>query len=701
LGFAENALPRSAAGGAGLQFRFGNHLLDLDRRELCRGGEPVALEPQVFDLLVHLVQNRDRVVSKDELLEAVWGGRIVSESALTSRITAVRKAIGDTGAAQHLIRTVPRRGIRFIGDVREEREAPPASSAAPRLSIVVLPFVNLSRDPDEEYFADGVTDDLTTDLSRIAGALVIARSTAFTYKGKPVDVKQLGRELGVRYALEGSVRRAADRVQVNVQLIDAESGAHVWADRFEADRTSLAQAHREITGRLAWALNLELVRDVGRRIEQENRIDPAAQDLVMLGWAWWHRPRSAAAMQEARRAFERALEIDPRSIDARVGLARVLTVDLVGNFAPRPKTDFRQEGQRIERLLLEAIEGDPNNPRARATMGRLRWVQNRLVEARIEFETAIALDPNDSFAHVQLALTLLFSGEPAAAIPEAEKAIRLSPRDPQLWGYYWPLGFCRLLLNDAEMAIEPLTQARAANPRNWLIHFLLAAALGLRGDVDGARAALAESLKRNPDVDSLAAYRAFRPWGSPQYWALFEETAAVGLRRAGLLDEASELDRVLATVLFTDIVDSTRRAAEIGDRAWRLLLDRHDDAVRQELVQFRGREVKTLGDGFLATFDSPARAVRCAAAIIDRLRPLGIAVRAGLHTGEVETKRDEVGGIAVHIAARIAEMAGDGEILVSGTVRDLVAGSGLGFDDRGDHALKGLPEPLRLFAARV
>ena len=330
----------------------------------------------------------------------------------------------------------------------------------------------------------------------------------------------------------------------------------------------------------------------------------------MLGWAWWHRPRSAAAMQEARRAFERALEIDPESIDARVGLARVLTVELVGNFAPRPNTDFQQEGERIERLLLEAIEGDPNNPRARATMGRLRWVQNRLAEARIEFETAIALDPNDSFAHVQLALTLLFSGDPAAAIPEAEKAIRLSPRDPQLWGYYWPLGFCRLLLNEPGAAIELLTRARATNPRNWLIHFLLAAALGLRGDVDGAKGALAESLKRNPDVDSLAAYRAFRPWGSPQYWALFEESAAVGLRRAGLLDEASERDRVLVTVLFTDIVDSTRRAAEIGDRAWRLLLDRHDDAIRRELAQFRGREVKTLGDGFLATFDSPARAVR-------------------------------------------------------------------------------------------
>ena len=683
-----------------MRFRFCDQLIDPDRRELRRGGRLIALEPQVFDLLVYLVQNRDHVVSKDELIESVWGGRIVSDSALSSRITAVRKAIGDTGVRKISVRTVPRKGFRFVTKVYEEPE-PGSSSAVPRLSVVVLPLVNLSGNPEEEYFADGVTEDLTTDLSRISGAFVIARSTAFTYKGKSVDVKQLGRELGVHYVLEGSVRRAADRVQVNVQLIDAESGAHAWADRFEADRGDLAETQREITGRLAWALNLELVSDVGRRIEQENRIDPAAQDLVMLGWAWWHRPRSAATMQEARRAFERALEIDARSIDARVGLARVLSVDLAGNFAPRPETGFQDEGaERIERLLIEAIERDPNNPTARATMGRLRRLQNRLAESRIEFETAIALDPNDSFSRVQFALTLLFLGEPAAAIPEAERAIRLSPRDPQLWGYYWPLGFCRLLLNEAEAAIELLTRARATNPRNWLTHFLIAAALGLNGDIDAAKTALGESLKRNPEVASLPGYRVFCPWGNTQHWSLFEKTAAVGLRRTGFPDETSESDRVLATVLFTDIVDSTRRAAGIGDRDWRLLLDQHDGAVRQELARFRGREVKTLGDGFLATFDAPARAVRCAAAIIDRARALGLAVRAGLHSGEIELRGDEIGGIAVNIAARIAEVASGGEILVSGTVRDLVAGSGLSFDDRGDRDLKGIP-PLRVFAAKI
>jgi TolB-like protein len=183
----------------------------------------------------------------------------------------------------------------------------------PRLSIVVLPFTNLSNDPDQEYFADGITDDLTTDLSRISDNFVISRNTAFTYKGKPTDTKQIGRELGVRYVLEGSVRRTGDQVRVNARLIDTESGAHLWADRFDTDRANLAEAQSEITGRLAWALNIELLSDASRRIERENAVNPDARDLVMRGWASWYRPASLANGQEALRAFERALEIDPRS----------------------------------------------------------------------------------------------------------------------------------------------------------------------------------------------------------------------------------------------------------------------------------------------------------------------------------------------------------------------------------------------------
>ena len=210
---------------------FGDHVLDSEQRELRCGAELVAVEPQVFDLLIYLVQHHDRVVSKDDLLQAVWGGRIVSDAALAARINAARRALGDNGKAQRWIRTLPRKGVRFIGAVREEPEAAPASSPPPRLSIVVLPFVNLSNDPAQEYFADGITDDLTTELSRIAGSFVIARGIAFTYKGKPMEVKQIGYELGVRSVLAGSVQRSGNQVRVNAQLIDRCGDRRATVDR--------------------------------------------------------------------------------------------------------------------------------------------------------------------------------------------------------------------------------------------------------------------------------------------------------------------------------------------------------------------------------------------------------------------------------------------------------------------------------------
>jgi adenylate cyclase len=522
-----------------MRFRFGDHSLDTDRRELRRGGELVALEPQVFDLLVYLVQNRDRVVSKDDVLEAVWGGRIVSESALTSRLTAVRRAIDDTGGAQRLIRTVPRKGIRFIGVVHEEAAAAPASSGAPRLAIVVLPFVNLSSDPELEYFADGITDDLTTDLSRIAGSFVIARSTAFTYKGKATEVKQIGRELSVRYVLEGSVRRAGDRVQVNVQLIDADSGGHLWADRVETDRRDLAEGQREITGRLARTLNLELIEDIARRIEQENATDPDAKDLVMLGEAGhrrWLRSTGrdrTQSLHEAQRCFERALAKDSGSIDARIGIARVLVSYLLFGWS----TSDQQDGARAGQLLLEAIEADPNRSIAYACLGQLRRLQNRLSESRIALENAIAIDPNDVTAHLQLGWTLLFLGEPAAGLTAGADALWRSPHDPRIRGVHLLLAWCHLLLNQAAPAIEQLTRSIAGRPRYWVNHIALAAALGLADDFEGAKAALAESLIMKPEVNSLAQLRACRPWGNAEHWALFEETAAAGLRRVGFPDQ--------------------------------------------------------------------------------------------------------------------------------------------------------------------
>jgi TolB-like protein/Flp pilus assembly protein TadD len=402
------------------------------------------------------------------------------------------------------------------------------------LSIVVLPFANLSNDPEQEYFADGITDDLTTDLSRISGSFVIARNTAFTYKSKPVDAKQVGRELGVRYVLEGSVRRTGDRVRVNVQLIETETGAHIWADRFETDNADFAEAQDAITGRLAQTLNLELVEAAGRRIEEERVVDPDSRDLVMRGWAWYYRPMSVGTVQEAQRAFERAFEVDPRSIDARIGTASVL----IRKVAEGWSTSRREDELLAEKLLLEALERDTNRPSAHYAFGMLRRVQNRLDEARMEFETTIALDRNHARAFFRLGQTLNFLGDLEAGISYIEKSIRLNPRDPNIARPYAILGTGHFLLGRVDRGIDLLRQARVANPRFWWLHLLLAGALGFKGDVDGARSALAEAVRLKPEVNSLAQWHAQMPWSTnPRYMRLAEPTLYAGLRRAGFPDE--------------------------------------------------------------------------------------------------------------------------------------------------------------------
>ncbi len=405
-------------------------------------------------------------------------------------------------------------------------------ASAPRLSIVVLPFANLSNDPEQDYFADGITDDLTTDLSRISGSFVIARNTAFTYKDKSVDVKQIGRELRVRYVLEGSVRRTGEQVRVNVQLIDAGSGAHVWADRFDTVRANLAEAQSEITGRLARTLGIELVRDAGRRIETEAGRNPDARDLVMRGWAVHFQLPSAEAHQKAGDAFALALEIDPGSVDARIGIGTVLARTIVDGFS----TAAERDGSRAEQLLTEALARDPDRSAAHFAMGLLRRSQNRLEEAQIEFETTIALNPNDATALTQLSVVLMYLGEPGAAIPLVEKAMRINPREARV--HVWALGSCRLLLGHVDQAIAFLKRARAQRPNLWYVHAVLAGALGLSGELDEARAALAESLKLKPEVNSQAASRAHAPWNNhPKYWAIREETLNVGLRRIGFPEE--------------------------------------------------------------------------------------------------------------------------------------------------------------------
>jgi adenylate cyclase len=420
---------------------------------------------------------------------------------------------------------VPARAAATASSIVQPRVAPP-------LSFVVLPFSNLSGDPDQDYFADSVTDDLTTDLSRISGSFVIARNTAFTYKSKPVDIKQIGRELAVRYIIEGSVRRSGNQVQVNVQLIDADTGAHIWADRFDTEAAKLAATQNDITGRLARTLGIALRRAAANRLEREQTADPTARDLVMRAWARFDRGDPNRA--EIQQLFERALEIDPQSVPARIGVARLLIQSLA-----YPRNDeFGHAEARAEQLLNEALKLDGSRADTHATVGLLRLIQNRLTEARAEWEAAIALDRNNSWAYHELGTTLIYLGQPEAAIPHIEKSMRLNPSYPYIAADYWALGACRLLLGDVDEAIELLRKARTANPRPYFMHLWLAGALGLRGDIEEAKAALAEALRIHPELTSLAQIRIHYPWSAnPRHLAFRRETIDTGLRRAGLPDE--------------------------------------------------------------------------------------------------------------------------------------------------------------------
>ena len=340
-----------------------------ERRELHRGADAVSITPQVFDLLDYLIRNRERVVSKDELIGAVWNGRIVSDAALTTRLNAARNAIGDFGEEQRLLKTLPRKGFRFVGSVQEtrmpavasvathpgeqdpERIAGPELSCAvdgegfgakthnggtisapprsPRLSIVVLPFANLSGDPEHDYFVDGVTESLTTDLSLFSNLFVIARNSAFSYKGKEIDVRQVGRELNVRYALEGSVQHNGNRLRVNVQLIDAENGKHLWAERFEKPVVDPFDMQDEIVSRLAYTVATQLVVAAARRAERLSH--PDAKDLTFQGAACLYKGWTPEYVRQAREFFERALAIEHRSIGALFGMANV---DLICGVLP-------------------------------------------------------------------------------------------------------------------------------------------------------------------------------------------------------------------------------------------------------------------------------------------------------------------------------------------------------------------------------
>ncbi len=363
---------------------------------------------------------------------------------------------------------------------------------APRLSIVVLPFSNLSGDPSQDYFADGITEDLTSDLSRIAGSFVISRNTAFTLKGKAVDVRQIGRDLGVRYVLEGSVRRMGGTVRVNAQLIDAGTGAHLWVEQMDVDQSTLAlQDNFGIANRLARMLSVELVNAEGRRAP---RTDPDAVDLTMRGWYVLNGGPNKEDVQRSVGLFEDALRIDPENSQARVGLAQALTTVYRNRWDPEPAKVLA----RAEEAATRAIAAAPNYAHAHYVKAEVLGLSNRFDAALAAYDRAIALDPNHAAAYVGRARNLNVIGRAAEALAPVEKAIRLSPRDPELYVWYFVLCHANTHLARDPQAIEWCLKSLATGKTFYFAYVDLASAYAWRGQNAEAAAAVAELLKLRP-----------------------------------------------------------------------------------------------------------------------------------------------------------------------------------------------------------
>jgi adenylate cyclase len=515
-------------------FAFGDHLLDVDRCELRRDGTPVALEPQVFDLLVYLVRNRGRVVSKDDLIESIWGGRVVSESAVTTALNAARNAIGDSGAAQKFIRTISRKGVRFIAEVREV--GPPAQAeraltvaetmpltVPDKPSIAVLPFANMSNDPDQEFFADGIAEDIITAMSRYPSLFVIARNSCFVYKGRAVDVKQIAHELGVRYVLEGSLRKSGNRIRVTAQLVDARTGNQAWAERYDRDLADIFAVQDEITDAVTIAI-APAIADAER--QRAMRQPPGSID------AWgayqrglWHLGNvSLADNARAQKCFRDASECDSNFSGAYSGLAVALWQDaILLNQLPLP-----QALNAALVLARRAATLDGGDAEAHACLSiALTYTadyEGALVEARL----ALTMSPNLASAHHALATALIYSGEPAPGIAALEAAARLDPREPR-WA--WPMdriALAHYFGRDYQAAVEEARRVIRTNPDFPHIYRWLAAALGQLGRTEEARKAF-EHLNAIAPASLDVYVRHKFPAHRPEDYAHMME----GLRKAG------------------------------------------------------------------------------------------------------------------------------------------------------------------------
>jgi TolB-like protein len=518
-----------------LRYLFENYALDTDRRELRRGAELVAIPPQVFDLLDYLIRNRERVVSKDDLIEAIWKGRIVSETALTTRLNAARSAIGDTGEEQRLIKTLPRKGFRFVGQVQEAGqpsgvaavhrpiELPEPTLALPdKPSIAVLPFANLSSDPEQEYFADGIAEDVLATLSKIQDLMVIARNSSFAFKGQARDIREIGRMLGARYVLEGSVRKADKRVRLAAQLIDSLNGAHVWADRFEGDLDEVFDLQDRITQDIVAALEVRLMFGEEVRVWRKRLGSP-------LGYEHFHKGRalyvnfSRHTHAQARSEFERALTINPDFTPALCMLGFTLVDQARFGWV-------KDEANTYEAALecaTRAFAVDPDSDQGHGTVAYVRLFQRRHDDAVAAAEKALSLCPNGAGHYHMAGMYHGYSGDFRKAAQYEEQAQRLSPlsRNESMVDE----ARARFHLGELAAARDIASRVLAEKPRWLTARTVLGAALWNLGQEGEARATVRRMLADHPNLTGSRWAQ-----GYPYRHQKDLDTLVTPLRRAGM-----------------------------------------------------------------------------------------------------------------------------------------------------------------------
>jgi len=487
---------------------FGPFVFDAERGTLAREGRSVAISSKGFQLLKALLATPGKLVAKADLMQAAWSDIAIEESNLSVQIAALRKQLGPGPDGGEWIVTVPRAGYRFVGDIVAHR-APdhPLITPEDRPSIAVLPLTNLTGDKEQEYLADGITEDIITALTRFRWFFVIARNSSFFYKGQSLDVKQIARDLGVRYLLEGSVRKAGRRVRISAQLIDARSGNHLWAEKYDLELTEVFAIQDEIAERVAGAIEPELLKSQGAEAAARHTGNMTAWDLVRRGtWHFHHVTRDGH--WKARELFREACKLDPELPEAHVWLARVNAGIVPYGWSDSPAAD-QQEGLEA---AVRAVHLDERNPYAHYALAIISNYSNQLDQAIKAARKAIEISPSFALGHLGLGMALLFNGRALEATTPLEQGLRLSPYDPQNFVWFNIQALARLFAGQEEAALEAAVRAQQVRPKWWTTLEVLTCCYAALNRWDEARECViqSEAVVRQPG-DALAPLKRNNP----------------------------------------------------------------------------------------------------------------------------------------------------------------------------------------------